>query len=212
MPRLIAAGVDCDSPKTTIRHHRSCEAPLTFFVQIDLSRTPKAAREAFGLGLLQLFPCTTCNPYHPFSSGDLVRIVDPAGAVTPVKEPEGARVLPVRPIIGWGRAAKDYPYREADEPALLPDEREVVFTLNRQGDKLGGWPSWAQDPDYPRCPHGDHRMTQPILQIDSNHGVAHTWGDNGALNQGKQPLSPNDRQDRLGTIGVRRRIESALWA
>ncbi|MFC7585796.1 ankyrin repeat domain-containing protein [Nonomuraea antimicrobica] len=157
----------------------SCEAPLTFFVQLDLSRTPKAAREAFGLGLLQLFHCTTCNPYHPFSSGDLVRIVDPADAVTPVKEPEGAQVLPVRPITGWGRAVKDYPYREADESALLPEEREVVFTLNRQGDKLGGWPNWVQDPDYPRCPHDDHRMTQPILQIDSNHGVAHTWGDNG---------------------------------
>ncbi|MEU6789565.1 ankyrin repeat domain-containing protein [Nonomuraea angiospora] len=156
-----------------------CEAPLTFFVQIDLSRTPKAAREAFGVGLLQLFHCTTCNPYRPFSSGDVVRIVDPADAVTPAKEPEGARVLPVRPITGWARAVKDYPYREADESALLPDEREVVFTLNRQGDKLGGWPNWVQDPDYPRCPHGDHRMTRPLLQIDSNHGVAHTWGDNG---------------------------------
>ncbi|MFC4012791.1 ankyrin repeat domain-containing protein [Nonomuraea purpurea] len=151
-----------------------CAAPLTFFVQVDLSRTPKAARETVGVGLLQLFHCTTCN----FGS-HLVRIVAPADVATPAKEPTGAHVFPARPIIGWGRAVKDYPYREADESALLPEERAVVFKLNRQGDKLSGWPNWVQDPDYPRCPDGDHRMTGLILQIDSNHGVAHTWGDNG---------------------------------
>ncbi|GLW11353.1 hypothetical protein Misp01_64810 [Microtetraspora sp. NBRC 13810] len=156
-----------------------CRAPLTFFVQVDLSRTPKAAREVFGVGLLQLFHCTACNPSHPFSSGHRVRIVDPADAVTDATKPKGAHVLPERPITGWARAVKDYPCREADESALLPEERAVVFTLNRQGDKLGGWPNWVQDPDYPRCPHGGHRMTQPVLQIDSHHGVAHMWGDNG---------------------------------
>ncbi|MGO4424949.1 DUF1963 domain-containing protein, partial [Streptomyces sp. MCAF7] len=73
-----------------------------------------------------------------------------------------------------------YPYREADESELLPEERAAVFGLNRQGDKLGGWPNWVQDPEYPNCPRGDHRMTQPVLQIDSGRGVPHMWGDNGA--------------------------------
>ncbi|MFF6980270.1 ankyrin repeat domain-containing protein [Streptomyces sp. NPDC008343] len=155
-----------------------CETPLTFFVQVDLSRTPKAARDAFGAGLLQLFHCTTCNPYRPFSGGHQVRIVDRADVAGPTTAPKDVKVLPTRPITGWTRAVKDYPYREADE-SLLPEERAVVFGLNRQGDKLSGWPNWVQDPTYPRCPHGDHRMTQLILQIDSNHGVVHTWGDNG---------------------------------
>lgn len=156
-----------------------CAAPLTFFVQLDLAGVPKQARD-LGTGLLQLFHCTACNPYRAFSGGHLVRIVaaaDQASAPTP---PDGVLLFPEQPIAGWARAVKDYPYREADESELLPEERAVVFGLNRQGDKLGGWPNWVQDPEYPNCPRGDHRMTQPVLQIDSGRGVPHVWGDNGA--------------------------------
>ncbi|MEU7742386.1 DUF1963 domain-containing protein [Nonomuraea sp. NPDC049158] len=156
-----------------------CEAPLTFFVQVDLSRTPKAARDPFGLGLLQLFHCTTCNPYRPFSSGDLVRIVDPADAVTPAKEPEGARVLPVRPITGWGLAVKDYPYREADESALLPEEREIVFTLNRQGDKLGGLAGLDTRSRLPALPpwRPSNDTADPADRLQPWRRTP--WGDNG---------------------------------
>ncbi|GAA4978890.1 hypothetical protein GCM10023205_54040 [Yinghuangia aomiensis] len=156
-----------------------CAAPLTFFVQLDLGAVPKQAR-GLGAGLLQLFHCTSCNPYRAFSSGNVVRIVDAADRTSSPTPPDGVRLFPERPIAGWARAVKDYPYCEADASELLPEERAVVFGLNRQGDKLGGWPNWVQDPQYPNCPQGDHRMTQPVLQIDSGHGVPHVWGDNGA--------------------------------
>lgn len=156
-----------------------CVAPLTFFVQLDLAGAPKQARD-LGTGLLQLFHCTACNPYRAFSGGHLVRVVDAAGEASSPTPPDGVRVFPERPIAGWARAVRDYPYREADESELLPEERAAVFGLNRQGDKLGGWPNWVQDPGYPNCPRGDRRMTQPVLQIDSGRGVPHVWGDNGA--------------------------------
>jgi len=154
-----------------------CQAPLTFVVQVDLGRTPKAAREVFGAGLLQLFHCKAC-----MSDTDTrqVRVIDPAGTAVPDAVPDKAELFPARPIVGWGRAVKDFPYRDGDDSGLLLEEREAMFRLNRQGDKLGGWPNWVQDADYPPCPDGaPHRMTQPVLQICSGQGVPHTWGDNG---------------------------------
>ncbi|MFR9721992.1 ankyrin repeat domain-containing protein [Streptomyces sp. MS19] len=156
-----------------------CAAPLTFFVQLDLAAVPEKARN-LGTGLLQLFHCTACNPFRAFSGGHLVRIVEVAGEAPRPTPPDGVRRFPERPIAGWARAVRDYPYREADEPELLPEERAVVFGLNRQGDKLGGWPNWVQDAGYPNCPRGDGRMTQLVMQIDSRRGVPHMWGDNGA--------------------------------
>ncbi|WP_436777013.1 ankyrin repeat domain-containing protein [Yinghuangia sp. YIM S09857] len=162
-----------------------CAAPLAFFVQLDLAAVPRQARDELGTGLLQLFHCTGCNPSRAFSRGHLVRIVGPAEVGRPTPPPtilpsEGAVPFPERPITGWARGARDYPYREADESDLLPEERAVVFGLNRQGDKLGGWPNWVQDAEYPHCPLGDQRMTRPVFQIDSRRGVPHTWGDHGA--------------------------------
>ncbi|GAA3945739.1 hypothetical protein GCM10023085_29850 [Actinomadura viridis] len=156
-----------------------CRAPLTFVVQVDLGRTPKAAREIFGDGLLQLFHCMTCMP-GTVTDTRQVRIIDPAGTAVLEAAPYTAEILPARPVIGWGRAVKDHPYRDGDPSVLLPEERDAVFRLNRQGDKLGGWPNWIQDADYPSCPRGEpHLMTQLVLQICSGQGVAHTWGDNG---------------------------------
>ncbi|SEG48823.1 Ankyrin repeat [Thermomonospora echinospora] len=156
-----------------------CQAPLTFVVQVDLGRTPKAAREIFGEGLLQLFHCTTCMP-SAVTDIRQVRVIDPAGTAVPDAVPDKAEIFPARPIVGWGHAVKDYPYRDGDESVLLPEERGAAFRLNRQGDKLGGWPNWVQDANYPTCPQGaPHRMTQLVLQICSGEGVPHTWGDNG---------------------------------
>lgn len=157
-----------------------CRAPLAFVVQVDLGRTPKEAREIFGEGLLQLFHCTICMS-DAVTDARQVRIIDPAGMAVPDAVPDKADIFPARPIIGWGRAVKDYPYRDGDESVLLPEERDAVFRLNLQGDKLGGWPNWVQDADYPPCPQGapPHRMTQLVLQICSGQGVPHTWGDNG---------------------------------
>jgi ankyrin repeat protein len=156
-----------------------CDAMLTFFVQVDLGRVPAAAREDFGPGLLQLFHCIACDPMRPLAPDNGVRIIDPVGGAAVEDAPAGVQVFPQRPITGWAGTPEDYPHGEGNESALLPEERAVVFSLNRQGDKLGGWPNWVQDPAYPRCPHGDHRLDRMVLQIDSHRGVPYMWGDNG---------------------------------
>lgn len=156
-----------------------CRAPLVFFVQVDLGRAPEAARSAFGVGLLQLFHCTACDPYEPFSGGHRVRIV-PVDATAPAAAPEGVQVFATRRISGWQRAVRDFPYREVADAMLEREERPFGFKLNHQGDKLGGWPNWVQDPTYPRCPCCEQPMTQLVLQIDSERGVPYMWGDNGA--------------------------------
>ncbi|WP_405617429.1 ankyrin repeat domain-containing protein [Streptomyces sp. NBC_01508] len=166
-----------------------CEAPLTFFAQVDLARIPPTARARFGPGLLQVFFCTACNPHRTSHDERRVRIIDTAGTATVTAAPDGARVLPLLPVMGWGPAVKDYPYREAQESELPTEEKDVLFELNRQGHKLGGWPNWVQDPEYPRCPQGDHLMDGMLLQINS--GPAHRWGDNGAAYVLRCPEHPD---------------------
>jgi hypothetical protein len=157
-----------------------CTAPLAFFVQVDLDRVPETARAVFGSGLLQLFCCTdiACAAWVPFAGSHRIRIIDAAEGAAPPEAPAGVRVFPERPITGWHAAVDDYPFGEGGE-SLLPEEHEEAFALNRQGDKLGGWPNWVQDAAYPRCPEGDHHIDRIILQIDSHRGVPHMWGDNG---------------------------------
>lgn len=46
------------------------------------------------------------------------------------------------------------------------------------GDKLLGWPHWAQGVEYPNCPKCDKQM-QYFLQIDSQDNLPHMLGDLG---------------------------------
>ena len=157
----------------------TCNARLTFFVQVDLGYVPTAVREDYGPGLLQLFHCTACDPISPFPGDNGVRIIDATGGGAVADASEGVQAFPQRPITGWADTPEDFPCHEGEKSALLPEEREAVFFLNRQGDKLGGWPNGVQDPHYPCCPHGEHRLDQMVLQIDSHRGVPYMWGDNG---------------------------------
>jgi ankyrin repeat protein len=152
-----------------------CPAALTFFAQVDLAVVPDAGQGVGADRLLQFFYCLKCEPSHAFDDGALVRLVDPAGRTVAAESPEGVAVFPPRPVLDW-IPLDDYPYREGP---LSPAEATLAFELNQQGDKVGGWPNWVQDPDYPQCPQGDHQMRRLALQIDSHSGVPHMWGDNG---------------------------------
>lgn len=133
-----------------------CKKLTTFFLQLDLAKLPPAVKSK---GLLQLWLCLEDNKAH-------VAVAAAGGT----KKPPRVAALPARYIVGWSEVV-DYPYRD---PALdgvkLPLGADL-FPLNLQGDKLGGWPVWIQDPQYPK---GTDRL---LMQLASSKH--HMFGDNG---------------------------------
>jgi hypothetical protein len=162
----------------------------------------------FGAGLLQLFYCTNdaCSATHwePFSSGKMVRIVDPGEfgeATTPQTEPPAA-LLPVKTIAGW-KQQPDHPHPPeheqlgvtynfdhkqrtvrveclSDGVALdaLPTSAPEDLAAALPGDKLAGWPMWVQGVEYPACPRCGRAM-QLVFQVDSDDNIPFMFGDAG---------------------------------
>ena len=46
------------------------------------------------------------------------------------------------------------------------------------GDKLGGWPAWIQNAEYPDCPRCGQRMVH-VFQVDSEDNMPFMFGDAG---------------------------------
>lgn len=68
---------------------------------------------------------------------------------------------------------------EAKNIALEPEEESLLWKMNLSGDKLGGYPCWIQNNEYPHCSDCSEKM-ELLLQIDSHDNLRYTWGDNGA--------------------------------
>jgi uncharacterized protein YwqG len=186
----------------------TCGEPLQFFLQIDLDKLPAEVEGRFGSGLLQLFYCVngdcSANGWEAFSSGKLVRMIDPA------EEPEADRVspepprepFPLRAITGW-RKVTDHPHPPEHDllgvsyafdfkrhvvrvecPSAgvsidnLPMSAPEGLSIALPGDKLAGWPLWVQGVEYPTCPRCD-RVMQLVLQVDSEDNVPFMFGDVG---------------------------------
>lgn len=161
--------------------------PLAFLLQVNLDEAPEEARAQTGGGLLQLFLDTEAMPYHAFSPGHFVRIVEAPtskqGSVA--KAPEGLKPFPERAILDWKQVV-DRPFREAGPkphhryPVKLPEHAdEIAFRLNVKEDKLGGWASWVQDPHYPKERGGDLELDRLLFQLNSEQHVPVMLGDNG---------------------------------
>ncbi|NJR70894.1 MAG: DUF1963 domain-containing protein [Synechococcales cyanobacterium CRU_2_2] len=178
----------------------SCMQPLKLFVQLNLNQIPKELEEDFGTGLLQLFYCTNdepdcavaCEAWFPFSQSTVVRIVHPESPDSGSEEHESEEheiedSFPEKVIVGW-EAVEDYPDPEEIEAMgvnLSDQDWEQLERLDdqgvsipRDGDKLSGWPFWAQSPEYPDCPKCAGRM-QLVFQIDSECNLPFAFGDSG---------------------------------
>ena len=186
----------------------NCKKPLQLFLQLDLDSLPAGARERFGQGLLQLFYCTRdecagMGGWEPFAD-DLsrVRIVRPTGTAIDSDVPRGNGYYPGRRIVGWqpledwpspaeheGRGLK-YTYHKDRTADLECPELGLTFrrveddmlaenvATAASGDKLAGWPSWVQGPEYPDCPRCGRAMDL-LFQIDSEDHVPYMFGDLG---------------------------------
>jgi hypothetical protein len=154
-----------------------CERPMSLFLQLNLKELPNDAQRVMGGGLLQFFACTSdeeClandgwEPY-PDQRMKLVRVVTPPAHVpaAPAKRQKGA-IAPQ--VVTLGQAIADHP--ELGECTMLPGvsltdkERDAYHVirlgkspLNDSGNKLLGWPSWAQAPEYPSCPQCGQAMS-----------------------------------------------------
>jgi len=181
-----------------------CQQPMRLFVQLDLSQLPAALRHPHREGMVQLFYCTSSDPlcevdheaWQPFGKSTLARWLSPAevaraAAVEPTPDPAGE---PAAVVVGWEQGEPEAPGYEEDVPpppeADDPEDDELDPTLAPQrGDKLGGWPSWVQGPQYPRCPICRTRM-EVLLQLDSNGLCHHQFGDLGAGHLSQCPEHP----------------------
>jgi uncharacterized protein YwqG len=184
-----------------------CKQPLQLFLQLDLADLPTELDQRFGTGLLQLFYCVRdeCQGYggwEPFGD-DLsrVRVVQPTGPGQETSLPKS--VYPAKRIVGWERfidlpkpteheeLGLKYLYNhkagtvrlECDELGLVFDDiRDKTLAENiansELGDKLGGWPAWIQNVEYPSCPRCGRQMVL-VFQVDSEHNVPFMFGDAG---------------------------------
>ena len=87
----------------------------------------------------------------------------------------------------WADGGLTYePFSAEDDPAEVlrnamkrqgPFDDEI-FGEVEVGDKLGGWPSWVQPPEWIECPLCGRRM-RLLMQIGSEHNVDWMFGDMG---------------------------------
>jgi Domain of unknown function (DUF1963) len=142
--------------------------------------------------------------WEPFAD-DLsrVRVVVPTGPGLVTSLPEQDGPWPAKRIVGWDRfddlptpcehdqLGLTYTY-DFDARTLRFECPELDFDLTNRmsecpveeiamsesGDKLGGWPAWVQDVEYPQCPQCGRQMIH-VFQLDSEDNIPFMFGDCG---------------------------------
>lgn len=168
----------------------TCSAPMPLALQLARDECPEPARSLFPAGAfhLQLFYCSSSScgaedAWEPFGSNRLLRFLgqsEPAREVPACPEPPQAADL-----VGWDERSES-PHSE-DLPDLADDLAEARWQLSdladeggadskdltlagpRLGNRLLGWPAWAQGSELPTCPSCGERMAF-VFQLDANSG------------------------------------------
>ncbi|MDF1660230.1 MAG: DUF1963 domain-containing protein [Planctomycetota bacterium] len=190
----------------------SCQRPLQFIFQLNLSELPEKLSDRFGAGLLQLFYCQyleadDCDSDFLDASLAFVdlakhsRIVHPDGDGF---QGSHSQLIPAQRIVAW-QDTLDYP-RPAEHERLglsysydwdneqiriecprfdlvldhLPIQENYPEAIcdSLHHDKLGGWPAWIQNANYPRCPQC-HEAMQFVYQVSSHGPLPIKFGENG---------------------------------
>jgi uncharacterized protein YwqG len=148
--------------------------------------------------------CDGFGGWEPFADvAQHVRIVNPQGTAGTV---DFQGTFPPKRIVGWSRKRdrpdpeehsrlgievdyhfKTVPYTPAEltcpefgvRLSGIPQITKLHETIHSlPGDKLAGWPHWAQGAEYPACP----RCSQPmryVFQVDSEDHIPFMFGDCG---------------------------------
>lgn len=127
-----------------------------------------------------------CEAWMPFAKSTIARIVQPEGRAKNIQVPRFLKPFPAKTIYDW-QILDDYPYGEDyDELGLeishdfnlhnpkpssvknKETKQTLIEAMNAEaiyerfpcflGDKLAGWPRWAQGNETPNCPHCRRKM------------------------------------------------------
>jgi Domain of unknown function (DUF1963) len=160
----------------------NCKKSMHLVMQLDLATLPAAMREVGDTGLLQFFACTSSKPlcevdteaFFPQSGAKkpkakLARVVRPEGTCgSPAKAPDLDRAPEPKAITGW-TACEDFPQSARETDVEVDDAvGEALYDACEGGDKLGGWPKWIQDLEYPSCPDCGEEMKSFVYQLTSD--------------------------------------------
>lgn len=180
----------------------NCKKHLQLFLQLNLSALPEKPQ----IGLLQLFYCTSDEPfcetdmesYFAFSKSVVCRIIPSKGEGVSI-EPNIDEVFTERIITGW-LPKDDYPHSEeyADLGIDLNLENEVYDLMEKREkglpldkDKLFGWPYWIQSVEYPFDRKSGEQMDL-LFQIDSEDNLPLMFGDSGIAHLTQSPANRNE--------------------
>jgi hypothetical protein len=178
-----------------------CQRPMRLFVQLDLATLPPELPYPIREGMVQLFYCTSSEPpcetdheaWQPYGKSTLARWLSSeeqrAAAASPA--PPDPADEPAAVIVGWEPRPPELPGYDEDVPPPPDDvDLEDDALRPRAGDKLGGWPLWAQGPEYPGCRRCRGRMAY-LLQLESDGLSRHQFGDMGAGHLFQCPEHPD---------------------
>lgn len=175
----------------------NCKKHMQLFLQLNMSEIP----EKKATGLVQLFYCTNTDPhcelyseaFFPFAESVVCRKIDVNGESASI-EPNIENMFEERQISEW-EVKDDYPHFEEYEQLGIDidldydiydliEERKVGLTLD--GDKLFGWPSWAQSVEYPYDRQTEKQM-ELLFQLDSEINLPYMFGDAGIAHLTQSP-------------------------
>jgi uncharacterized protein YwqG len=210
-------GTPSDSSSSDWPVCEQCQAPMQFFLQLDLAALPGEFETPLKNGFVQLFYCSTddgmCETWDPFSGTHVIRLVSQSREIA---RPDSVPELERTSIVGWESFA-DYPHTEEHErfgisydynfkqkfvsvkcvdPLLAFEKLDIDLNVAeqisqaREKDKLGGWPFWVQRAEYPPCPECDAQM-ELLFQLDSNDNLDYMFGDVGCAHLTQCRMHPH---------------------
>lgn len=175
---------DEDYPKC-----RYCDNNLELILQLSFEELPKNLR-FIEKGILQVFLCIgNCLGETYFNNDSGFHIVRILNDTESIHESNIKQVFPTKTIFEWKNIGDDYPevlYIDeisSDIKNKLPESYIFIDNFyfdffNYKGEKIGGYPSFCQDPIEPDCPICDEKMTH-IIQISSEINIPYMFGDGG---------------------------------
>lgn len=157
------------------------EKPMLPLCQINCAELPYKPEVLSDTALISVFVSQDNLPDDtPNGEGWVLRTYTSLEGLVQIDDPKST--MPIKPFpVRWDVIEEDYPCWEDVEMKLPPDIEERYYDLfeNRDGSKVGGWPSLIQSEIF-WAPWNQHPASPAyVFQIDSEEKAQWQWGDAG---------------------------------